>query len=61
MRYKVEQRRGFIDGKRVFEVIDTKTDRVVYDGFLKASCLKRAKKLNAQEAAYAGGFNPHRA
>ena len=59
-RYKVEQRKGFIGGQRLFEVIDTQTDRVAFDSNLKADCLKHARKLNANEAAYAGGFNPRR-
>lgn len=59
-RYKVEQRPGFTDGKRVYEVIDTQTNRAAFDSLLKSDCLKRARKLNANEAAYAGGFNGRR-
>lgn len=60
LRYVVKQRAGFVFGKRIYEVIDTQTQRVAFDSNLKSDCLKRARKLNRNEAAYAGGFNPRR-
>lgn len=59
-RYVVKPGVGFMGGNRVYEVIDTQTDTVEYDSVMKTDCLKRAKKLNTQEAAYAGGFNGKR-
>lgn len=59
-RYTVKQQKYFAFGRRLYDVIDKQTQRAEFSSVLKSECLMRARKLNRQEAACAGGFNGRR-
>lgn len=56
-RYKAVPTKRFIHGSRLFEVIDTQTDKCVYDSIFESQCVFKAKQLNNRERAYPGGHN----